>query len=72
MSETSAIPALVLKKVVAGPPPSRKVKAAYRDLHLAVEYVPVDRLGAYKRVLRTHSPAHIEQLAASIQAFWFV
>lgn len=44
----------------------------YRDLKLAVEYVPIESLRAYKRALRTHSPAHIEQLEASIQAFGFV
>lgn len=50
----------------------RKAEALYRDLKLAVEYVPIDQLKAYKRALRTHSTAHIEQLKASIQAFGFV
>jgi DNA modification methylase len=59
-------------KSVTSSPANRKVKALYRDLKLAVEYVPVDTLKAYKRALRTHSPAHIEQLEASIQAFGFV
>jgi hypothetical protein len=68
MSEPIAISASALNTEAAAPP-SRKVKALYRDLKLAVEYVPIESLRAYKRALRTHSPAHIEQLEASIQAF---
>jgi DNA modification methylase len=44
----------------------------YRDLKLAVEYVPIESLKAYKRALRTHTPAHIEQLEASIRVFGLV
>ena len=54
------------------PPASQKVNALYRDLKLAVEYVPTESLKAYNRVLRTHTVEHIEQLTASIQAFGFV
>ncbi|WP_262269561.1 site-specific DNA-methyltransferase [Microvirga yunnanensis] len=72
MSELTAISAPALTLGAAAPPSSRKVKALHRDLKLAVEYVPIDSLKAYKRALRTHSPAHIEQLEASIQAFGFV
>ncbi len=72
MSEPTAIPASALNTEAAAPPPSRKVKTLYRDLKLAVEYVPIESLKAYKRALRTHSAAHIEQLEASIQAFGFV
>lgn len=50
----------------------RKAKELYRDLKLAVEYVPIDQLKAYKRALRTHSAAHVDQLEASIQAFGLV
>jgi hypothetical protein len=71
MSEPIAISAPALNTETAAPP-SRKVKALYRDLKLAVEYVPIESLRVYKRALRTHSPAHIEQLEASIQAFGFV
>jgi hypothetical protein len=72
MSEPTANSASTLNTRAAAPPPSRKVKALYRDLKLAVEYMPIERLRAYKRALRTHSPTHIEQLTASIQAFGFV
>ncbi len=44
----------------------------YRDLNLSVEYAPIESLRGYKRALRTHTPAHIEQLEASIQAFGLV
>jgi ParB-like chromosome segregation protein Spo0J len=50
----------------------RKAKALYRDLNLAVEYVPIDQLKAYERALRTHSAAHVDQLEASIGAFGLV
>lgn len=46
--------------------------ALFRDLKIAVEYVGVDTIRAYGRRLRTHSPAHIAQLVASIRAFGFV
>jgi hypothetical protein len=72
MSEPTTISASALNTEAAAPPASRKVKALYRDLKLAVEYVPIERLKAYKRALRTHSAAHIEQLEASIQVFGFV
>jgi hypothetical protein len=72
MSEPTAISASALNTDAAALPSSRKVKALYRDLKLAVEYVPIERLRTYKRALRTHSPAHIEQLEVSIQAFGFV
>ncbi|WP_230533366.1 site-specific DNA-methyltransferase [Microvirga roseola] len=72
MSELTAISASAPNTEAAAPPSSRKVKALYRDLKLAVEYVPIKSLKAYKRALRTHSAAHIEQLEASIQAFGFV
>ena len=72
MSEPTAISASALNTVAATPQLGRKVKTLYRDLKLAVEYLPIENLRAYKRALRTHSPAHIEQLEASIQAFGFV
>lgn len=72
MSEPTIHSASAPNTVAAAPPASRKVKALYRDLKLAVEYVPSDSLRAYKRTLRTHSPAHIEQLEASLQAFGFI
>jgi hypothetical protein len=72
MSEPTAISAPALNTEAAASPTNRKVKALYRDLKLAVEYVPIESLRVYKRALRTHSPAHIEQLEASIQAFGFV
>src|SRR4051812_28620080 len=50
----------------------RQVSALYADLQLAVEYVPISSLRAYKRALRYHSPEHLDQLAASLQAFGFV
>ena len=68
MGEPTAISASAPNTGAAAPPSNRKVKALYRDLKLAVEYVPIESLRAYKRALRTHSPAHIEQLEASIQA----
>jgi len=72
MSDQICNPFLAPNPAVVGRPAPRKVKALYRDLKLAVEYVPIESLRAYKRTLRIHSPAHIEQLEASIQAFGFV
>jgi hypothetical protein len=51
---------------------SSKLKALSRELQLTVEHVPHTSLRAYKRSLRTHTPQHIEQLKASIQAFGLV
>ena len=50
----------------------REAKTLFRDLKLAVEYVPTSQLKAYKRALRTHSTAHLDQIEASIQAFGLV
>ncbi|WP_445503072.1 hypothetical protein [Microvirga sp. G4-2] len=72
MSEPTANSVSALNSGVAASPASHKVKALYRDLRLAVEYAPIESLKAYKRAMRTHSPAHIEQVEASIQAFGFV
>ncbi|MGO4386767.1 site-specific DNA-methyltransferase [Microvirga sp. 2YAF29] len=72
MSDPIRTPSSASRQAVAGCPAPRKVKALYRDLKLAVEYVPIDSLKAYRRALRTHSTSHVEQLEASIQAFGFV
>ena len=50
----------------------REAKTLFRDLKLAVEYVPTSQLKAYKRALRTHSTAHLDQIEASIQEFGLV
>lgn len=44
----------------------------YRDLNLAIEYVPVGELRAYPRNARTHSKRQIEQMAESMRAFGFL
>jgi DNA modification methylase len=72
MSEPTTDSVSALNAGAAASTVSHKVEALYRDLKLAVEYVPIKGLRAYKRALRTHSPAHMEQLEASIQAFGFV
>ena len=38
---------------------------------LAIEYWPIERLMPYARNARTHSPAQVAQIAASIRAFGF-
>src|SRR4051794_34357394 len=52
--------------------PTTDLEGLFQDLHLTIEYVPVTSLKRYKRALRQHSPEHIQQLAASLQAFGFV
>jgi hypothetical protein len=66
MSDRSSLPTITSSRA------ERKAEALFRDLKLAVEYVPIEQLKAYKRALRTHSTAHVDQLAASIQAFGLV
>src|SRR3979490_664343 len=41
------------------------------DLHLQIEYWPLDRLIPYARNARTHSAAQIAEIAGSIRAFGF-
>lgn len=66
MSDRSSISPIISSRA------QRKTEALYRDLKLAVEYVPIDQLKAYRRALRMHSTAHIEQLKASMQTFGIV
>src|SRR3979490_301225 len=41
------------------------------DLHLQIEYWPLDRLIPYARNARTHSAGQIAEIAGSIRAFGF-
>src|SRR3979490_248703 len=41
------------------------------DLHLQIEYWPLDRLIPYARNARTHSAAQVAEIAGSIRAFGF-
>lgn len=61
-------------------PPAHKPRSAPRaalklapspPALLTIEYLPLDSLRAYERNARTHSPAQVAQIAASIKAFGF-
>ncbi|UZF94941.1 site-specific DNA-methyltransferase [Bosea sp. NBC_00550] len=67
-----AVPVPKRRAIKAGLPPGQATDALYRDLQLTVEHVPIASLKAYKRALRRHPAAHIEQLLASIRAFGLV
>jgi DNA modification methylase len=48
------------------------ISALYRDLKLAIEYVPIESLNAYKNNARTHSREQVNAIEASIRAFGFI
>lgn len=49
-----------------------QVSTLYRDLKLAIEYVPIDTVKAYATNPRTHSRQQVSALESSIRAFGFV
>jgi hypothetical protein len=53
----------------SGRPTAALATPRFKDLRLAIEYVPVGSLRSYKRALRKHTKRHKEQLAASIACF---
>ncbi|KRE16844.1 hypothetical protein ASE63_14030 [Bosea sp. Root381] len=68
-------------KDAASPPHRRATKSAeskktaeafLRDLNLEIEQVSTDGLKPYRRALRDHTPAYIEELKGSIKAFGVV
>ena len=52
--------------------PDQHISALYRDLHIAIEYVPLAAVKLYDRNARTHSKQQIAQIAASFEAFGVV
>jgi len=71
-SSTQKIPASIEHRQVSASSRIAEVQGLYRELQLTIEHVPPGTIKSYKRALRHHSPEHIEQLTASIQAFGFV
>src|SRR5215213_8664555 len=57
------------KSAVERSPEGMRTHRDLAGLNLAVEHRALDQLIPYARNARTHSPAQVEQIAASIQAF---
>ena len=52
--------------------PDQRATALYRDLQIAIEYLPPSAIKVYDRNARTHSKQQIAQIAASFEAFGVV
>ncbi|AMJ61099.1 hypothetical protein AXW83_13070 [Bosea sp. PAMC 26642] len=51
---------------------AKTVEAIFHDMNLAIEHVPIGSLKLYKRALRDHSPAYIDELKSSMKTLGVV